>query len=54
MPIPMPKHPRQIMPRGWELFLALVFVLAATFLLYDAYDWRGKNMPWPLSGLFWG
>jgi hypothetical protein len=54
MPIPMPRVKGHVMPRGWELFFALVFVLMATYLLYDAYDWRNKQMPWPLSGLFWG
>jgi hypothetical protein len=54
MPIPMPPHKGHLMPRNWELFTALVAVLFATYLLYDAYDWRGKQMPWPLSGLFWG
>lgn len=55
MPIPIPKkHTGHLMGRKKEILLAVVLVLVATYLLYDAFDWRGKKMPWPASGLFWG
>jgi hypothetical protein len=55
MPIPLPKPKRHIIAhRGTEIFIAIVLALTATYLIYDAFDWRGKKMPWPASGLFWG
>lgn len=56
MPIPLMKKPRRhvIQNRMVELLVAVAFVAAATYLIYDAFDWRNKSMPWPLSGLFWG
>jgi len=56
MPIPGMKQPRKhvIQNRMLEIVVALSFAIAATYLLYDAFNWRGKDMPWPFSGLFWG
>lgn len=39
--------------RALEIIIALTLVLAATYLIFDAFNWRGKDLPWPLSGLFW-
>jgi hypothetical protein len=42
-----------IRPRWFEIVIAVALVLAATYLLMDAFDAQGKKMPWPLSGLAW-
>lgn len=56
MPVPGFKKPKRhaIQSRTAEIIVALVFLGVATYLMYDAFDWRNKDMPWPLSGLFWG
>jgi hypothetical protein len=55
MPLLPKKHNGHLVQKRWpEIVVALVLVLVATYLLYDAFDWRGKKMPWPASGLFWG
>jgi hypothetical protein len=37
--------------RGKETALGLALVIVGCFLLWDAFDNRGKKMPWPMSGL---
>lgn len=33
--------------RGAEIFLGAALFLIGALLLYDAFDGRGKKMPWP-------
>jgi hypothetical protein len=40
-----------IKSRPIETALGLFLVIAGCLLLYDAFDARGKKMPWPLGGL---
>jgi hypothetical protein len=40
-----------IQNRMTEICIGLVLVIAGCFLLKDAFDNRGKKMPWPASGL---
>lgn len=42
---------RIIQNRKTEIAVGLLMFLVACFLLYDAFDARGKRMPWPASGL---
>lgn len=43
-----------IADRTTELVLGFIFIAIGGFLLWDAFDNRGKKLPWPLSGLaFW-
>ncbi len=49
---------RLVKPRGHfiqdrkvEIFLGIFAFIVGCLLLYDAYDARGKKMPWPASGL---
>jgi hypothetical protein len=37
--------------RGWEISIGIVLALAGMVLLWDAFDNRGRKMPWPASGL---
>lgn len=39
------------MPREWEIVLGILFFVCGTYLLWCAYDNRGKRMMWPFSGL---
>lgn len=54
----MPNLKTVIKPRGHfmqnralETILGLALVLVGCLLLYDAWDARGKKMPWPMGGL---
>jgi hypothetical protein len=40
-----------IKDRGMEIFLGLILFLAGALLLYDAFDARGKKMPWPAGAI---
>lgn len=49
---------RKIKPRGHlienrpaEVIVGLILTLIGLMLLWDAFDGRGKKMPWPASGL---
>jgi hypothetical protein len=42
--IPIPKFPHPVI--GWLLFFA------AAIVLYDSYDGRGKQGPYPVSTIF--
>lgn len=37
--------------RGWEITIGLGLALVGMLLLWDAFDNRGKKMPWPAGGL---
>jgi hypothetical protein len=37
--------------RRMEILIGAILFLAGCLLLYDAYDARGKKMPWPAGGL---
>lgn len=37
--------------RRMEIALGLLAFVIGCILIYDAYDARGKRMPWPASGL---
>jgi hypothetical protein len=39
------------MNRKYEIIIGIVAVVIGCFLLWDAYDNRGKRMIWPFSGL---
>jgi hypothetical protein len=40
-----------IKDRKTEIILGLILALVGMILLWDAFDMRGKKMPWPASGL---
>lgn len=40
-----------IRDRKLEAFLGFAFFVIGSFLLWDAYDNRGKKMKWPLGGI---
>lgn len=42
--VPLPKMPHALL--GWTL------LLVASVMLYDAYDGRGRQGPWPASTIF--
>ena len=43
-----------IADRRTEMIIGFVVVIVGGFLLWDAFDNRGKKLPFPLSGLaFW-
>lgn len=37
--------------RPKEIVLGFLLVIVGCYLLWDAFDNRGKKMPWPVSGL---
>jgi hypothetical protein len=37
--------------KGWESVIGLVLVIIGCVLLWDAFDNRGRKMPWPAGGL---
>lgn len=39
------------MPRGAEILFGVVFSIIGLWLLWCAFDNRGKEMIWPFSGL---
>jgi hypothetical protein len=49
--MPDVRKPRKhfIRDRKTEIVLGLVLFVVGSFLLWDAFDGRGKNMPWPAS-----
>jgi hypothetical protein len=49
---------RAIKPRGHfiqdrktEIILGIVLFMAGALLLFDAFDARGKKMPWPMGAV---
>lgn len=40
-----------IKDRKTEILVGLLLFVVGMVLLWDAFDGRGKNMPWPASGL---
>jgi hypothetical protein len=36
--------------RKAEIVIGIILFLAGSLLLYDAFDKRGKAVPWPISG----
>jgi hypothetical protein len=40
-----------IQNRRAEITIGLLLFILGCYLLYDAYDARGKRLPWPASGL---
>lgn len=49
---------RKVKPNGHlikdqkvEITFGILLFIAGMLLLWDAFDGRGKNMPWPASGL---
>jgi hypothetical protein len=40
-----------IQDRKTEIVLGILMFTAGCFLLWDAFDKRGKKMPWPAGGL---
>jgi hypothetical protein len=40
-----------IKSQGWEAVIGILVVIAGCVLLWDAFDNRGRKLPWPASGL---
>ena len=40
-----------IQDRNTEIIIGLFIIILGCFMIYDAYDARGKRLPWPASGL---
>lgn len=40
-----------IQSKNWEMTIGLVLVVIGCMLLWDAFDNRGRKMPWPAGGL---
>lgn len=40
-------HGHFIKNRGTEIIIGIVLFMVGALLLYDAFDARGKKMPWP-------
>jgi hypothetical protein len=40
-------HGHFIQNRKYEIFIGLVLFLTGALMLYDAFDARGKKIPWP-------
>jgi hypothetical protein len=40
-----------IQNRKYEIIIGILAFLLGCFLLYDAFDKRGKKMPWPAGGM---
>lgn len=38
------------LPRNAEIFFGFVFAIIGIWLIWSAFDNRGKDLPWPLSG----
>jgi hypothetical protein len=47
---PSPNH-HWIRSQGWEMLVGFVVVIIGCVLLWDAFDNRGRKMPWPLGGM---
>lgn len=45
------KRDTVIRSRGIEVMVGFALFLAGCIVLWDAFDNRGKKMPWPLGGL---
>jgi hypothetical protein len=45
------KRKHLIQDRKIELLLAVILFVCGSLLLYDAFDARGKDVPWPLNKL---
>lgn len=40
-------HGHFIQSRKWEIIIGVAFFLIGACLMYDAFDARGKKVPWP-------
>jgi hypothetical protein len=40
-----------IQSRGWEVTVGLALAIIGLTLLWDAFDNRGRKLPWPAGGL---
>lgn len=47
---PSPNH-HWIKSQGWEATIGLIILVLGCMLLWDAFDNRGRKMPWPAGGL---
>lgn len=47
----LPKGYHFIEDRKVEILVGLTLFLVGCVLLYDAFDRRGKKMPWPAGGM---
>jgi hypothetical protein len=50
MKVPKP-HGHFIEDRKIEIIIGIIVAVIGCYLLWDAFDSRGKKMPWPMSGL---
>jgi hypothetical protein len=46
-----PKNGHWVQSQGWEAVVGFVLVFIGCALLWDAFDNRGRKLPWPVSGL---
>jgi len=46
-----PKGHHWINNRAAEILVGLILVVIGSTLLWDAFDNRGRKLPWPASGL---
>jgi hypothetical protein len=44
-------HGHFIKNRAAEIWIGLLLFMVGALLLYDAFEGRGKKMPWPASAL---
>jgi hypothetical protein len=40
-----------IKDRKLEIFVGVILFLVGALLVWDAFDGRGKNLPWPLGAI---
>lgn len=45
------KHGHFIQSRGTEATIGFILAIVGMILIWDAFDSRGKKLPWPLGGL---
>lgn len=50
-PLKPGKNHHWIKSQGWEGAIGVIFLVLGCMLLWDAFDNRGRKMPWPASGL---
>jgi hypothetical protein len=46
-----PRGGNLIKDRGMEIFIGFIFFIIGSLLLYDAFNGRGKPLPWPTNKL---
>lgn len=47
----MPKNYRYVKSQKLEAALGVLFFILGGLLIYDAFDARGKKLPWPIGGI---